>query len=327
MMSYTPVIYILIFLSALFITAFSEKKLIPILTQKAKQPIYTEGPKWHLKKQGTPTMGGIGFVFSALFVLVLAVFYLCANNEFYFAKSLVISFVFAISNSLIGIIDDFAKIKKKENSGLTPLQKLALQAIAATLFILTRRIFLFSSTEIYFSFGTIDLGIFYYPITLLMLIGTINSANLTDGVDGIAASVAFAIGLIFAYISRNANSEVSIMAFCMMGICVGFLIFNLHPAKIFMGDTGSLFFGAFSAACCISLGNPFIILFVGVVYFLEAVSVILQVSYFKLTKKRIFKMAPFHHHLEKCGWSENKIVIWSIIATLLFSIPASLIFV
>ena len=192
---------------------------------------------------------------------------------------------------------------------------------------MARRIFLFSSTEIVFKSFSVDLGIFYYPLTLLMLIATVNCANLTDGIDGIASGVSFAIGIALAFISVNSNYEVSFTAFALMGAAVGFLFFNLHPAKIFMGDTGSLFLGSLAAASCCSLGNPLIIMFVGIVYLIEGVSVVLQVAFYKLTKRRIFKMAPFHHHLEKCGWSENKIVIWAIIITLVFSIPASMIFV
>ncbi|MBQ9070391.1 MAG: phospho-N-acetylmuramoyl-pentapeptide-transferase [Clostridia bacterium] len=321
------VFYLITFVLAFVITAVSVKKLIPILKGKAEQPIYTDGPAWHISKSGTPTMGGLGFIFATSGALFAAIGYLFLNGEEYFAKSLLITVLYAISNSFIGIIDDYAKIRKKENAGLTPLQKLLFQTVAATLFIFARHIFLFSSTDIYFSFGSFDLGVFYYPLTLVMLLGTVNSANLTDGVDGIASGVAFAIGVVLSYLSSGSNSEVSFTAFAMMGIAVGFLIYNLHPAKIFMGDTGSLLFGSLAAASCCSLGNPLIIVFVGSVYFIEGLSVVLQVFWYKLTKKRIFKMAPFHHHLEKCGWSENKIVIWAIIITLILSIPTLIIFV
>lgn len=319
--------YLLTFLVAFSVTAFSVKMLIPRLKRSAEQPIYEEGPVWHLKKQGTPTMGGLGFIFSLCICALVSSVYLFSKKEYYFANSLLITMLYVLSNALIGIVDDYAKIKKKENAGLTPIQKLALQAIAATLFLLARRIFLLSSTAIYFSFGSLDLGVFYYPLALIMLIGTVNSANLTDGVDGIASGVAFAIGISLAFLSAGANYEVGFLSFIMMGIAVAFLIFNIHPAKIFMGDTGSLLFGSLAAAACTSLGNPLIILFVGGIYLIESLSVILQVSFFKITHKRLFKMAPFHHHLEKCGWGENKIVIWAIILTLLFSVPAIFMFV
>ncbi len=320
------IFYLLTFVLAFFITAVSVRNLIPKLKKSAEQPIYEEGPSWHLKKQGTPTMGGLAFIFALSISFFVASLYLFAKKEYYFATSLLLTLLYTLSNSLIGIIDDYAKIRKKENAGLSPLQKLLLQAICATLFLLARKVFLLSSTTIIFSFGTVDLGIFYYPLTLLMLLGTVNSANLTDGVDGIASGVAFAIGISLAFLSAAVNYEVSFIAFSLMGIATAFLIFNLHPAKIFMGDTGSLLFGSLAAAACTSFGNPFLILFVGSVYLIESISVILQVLFFKLTRKRIFKMAPFHHHLEKCGWSENKIVIWAIILTLIFSIPAGFLF-
>ena len=321
------IFYLLTFAIAFTVTGISVKGLIPILKRSAKQPIYEEGPIWHLKKQGTPTMGGLGFVFASAISLSAAAAYLTLINESYFARSLLLTLLFILANALIGIIDDYAKIRKKENAGLTPLQKLLLQTAAATLFLIGRRIFLFADSSIYFSFGTVDLGIFYYPLALVMLVGTVNSANLTDGVDGIASGVAFAVGIALAFMASGSNYEVGFIAFALMGIAVAFLIFNLHPAKIFMGDTGSLLLGSLSAAACISLGNPLIILFVGAVYIIESLSVIIQVLFFKLTHKRVFKMAPFHHHLEKCDWPENKIVIWAIIITLVFSLPAFFLFV
>ncbi len=321
------IFYLLTLTLTFFITAILEKKLIPMLKRGALQPIYTEGPSWHSSKQGTPTMGGIGFLISISFALLSATLYLSFTGEVYFSKSLIISILYAIANSFIGIIDDKAKIKHRENLGLSPTQKIILQSIAAFIFLLARSIFLESSTVIYFSFASIDIGIFYYPLAFLMLLGTVNCANLTDGVDGIASGVAFAIGLSMAYLSMGASHDVGFISFALMGAAIAFLIFNLHPAKIFMGDTGSLLFGSLAAAGCFSLGNPLIILFVGGVYVVEGVSVIIQVVFFKLTGKRIFKMAPFHHHLEKCGWTENKIVIWAVILTLLLSVVSEFIFV
>ena len=321
------IFYIFVFLFTMIATAVAEKRLIPILKRKAEQPIYDEGPSWHLKKKGTPTMGGLGFLISTSIVFSAVTIYLYLSGEKYFATSLLISGIYAILNSLIGIVDDYAKIRKKENAGLTPIQKLILQAAVASIFLVARKIFLHASSEIIFKSMSVDLGIFYYPLALVMLIATVNCANLTDGIDGIASGVSFAIGIVLAFLSVNSNADVTFISFALMGATVGFLFFNLYPAKIFMGDTGSLFLGSLAGACCCSLGNPLIILFVGIVYLLEGVSVILQVLFYKLTKKRLFKMAPFHHHLEKCGWGENKIVIWAIIITLVFSIPASIVFV
>ena len=311
--------YVLAFFASFLITVVAEKRLIPILKATAKQPIYREGPEWHSIKSGTPTMGGLGFLISCFASLISAALYLLFSGEKYFAISLIISLLYAVMNSFIGIIDDRAKIRKKENAGLSPLEKIMLQAIAATLFLLARKILLGDGTFLYFGSGTLNLGIFYYPIALAMLLGTVNCANLTDGVDGIASGVAFAIGLSMAHMSVNSNYEVEFIAFVIMGAAIAFLIFNIHPASIFMGDTGSLLFGSLIAAACFSLGNMLIILPIGIIYVIEGLSVIIQVAVFKLSGKRIFKMAPFHHHLEKCGWSENKIVIWAIIVTVLIS--------
>ena len=319
--------YILTFFITMSVTALLEGRLIPILKKRAEQPLYTEGPDWHLRKKGTPTMGGIAFLLGMPPILLCASAFLFQSGNAYFAKSLIITLVYAVSNGLIGMIDDTAKIRKKENLGLLPLQKLCLQAICATLFLLARHIFLYDSTVIHFSFADIDLGILYYPIALIMLLGTVNCANLTDGIDGIASGVAFSIALCLTLFAAGANYEVGFIAFALMGATVGFLFFNIHPAKIFMGDTGSLYLGAIISALCFSLGNPLIILFVGGVYVIEGVSVILQVLFFKLTGKRIFRMAPFHHHLEKCGWGENKIVIWAMILTAVLTCISSVLFI
>ena len=204
---------------------------------------------------------------------------------------------------------------------LTPIQKLVFQFIIAGLFLLVRYFFISKSTEISFSFASVDIGMLYYPLSLVILVGIINCANLTDGVDGLATSVAFSIGISLLYISCALNTEVSIIASTIIGGSISFLIFNLHPAKVFMGDTGSLYFGALIACSAIMLGNPLLIIFIAGVYVLEGISVILQVSWYKLFKRRIFLMAPIHHHLERIGWSENKICIVSMILTFIFSIP------
>ena len=318
---------ILIFLLTFALTAVFEKKLIPLLRRSAKQPIYADGPVWHMSKQGTPTMGGLGFLFSSSIAFLASLAYLFSIGEKHFALSFAITFIYAAANALIGIIDDSAKIRKRENAGLTPMQKLLLQTAVASVFMLARRFVLLEGTSVYFSFGELNLGVFYYPLGILMLLGTVNCANLTDGIDGLATGVAFALFTALSYFSAEANPEVLFSSFIMMGATLAFLLFNLHPAKIFMGDTGSLFLGALAAASCFSMGNPLLILSIGVVYVIEGASVIIQVAVFKATKKRVFKMSPFHHHLEKCGWGENKIVIWAIILTLLSSLFASFLFI
>ena len=315
-------IYILAFLLTMLLTAILERLIIPYLKKKAKQPIYEEGPRWHVKKSGTPTMGGIGFLFASLITLLL-----CSMFLFFFvskkdALSLLIGLLFALANALIGIIDDRKKLAHKKNQGLTPRQKLVLQISVSVLFLMTRKFLLSDTTKMSFSFGEVDFGFFYYPICIFLLVGLINSANLTDGIDGLASSVAFAIGISLFYVSASLNVESSIISATVIGAAVGFLFFNLHPAKIFMGDTGSLFFGAVISSVAFSLNNPLLLLFVSGVYIIEGTSVILQVGFYKLTHKRIFKMAPLHHHLEKCGFSENRICIIAMITTFILSVPA-----
>ena len=188
-------LYIFIFLSTLILTAFFEKKLIPRLSEIAKQPIYEGGPRWHLKKLGTPTMGGVAFLIASLIVIIPSSLYFLFLKDSVTALSLTVSFIYAALNASIGIIDDLKKLKNKRNDGLTPKQKLLLQFGAAIIFLILRRILLNDSSEIGFSFGTVDLGPLYYPICVFVLLGIVNSANLTFGIDGLAASVEFAIGV------------------------------------------------------------------------------------------------------------------------------------
>lgn len=314
-------LYITSFFFSFLFTFLIEKILIPALTKKAEQPIYAEGPKWHLSKKGTPTMGGLAFVLSITFSLLCGALILFITKDLNGVLSLVICQIYAISNALVGIIDDAKKLKKKKNQGLKAREKLIMQFIFACLFLLARYYLLNDTTEISFSFGDVDLGIFYYPISIIILLGIINCANLTDGVDGLASSVAFSIGVSLLYISSALSTDASVISSAIIGASLGFLIFNLHPARIFMGDTGSLYFGALIASCAFSLRNPLLIIFIAGVYVLEGCSVIIQVVIYKLTKKRVFKMAPLHHHLEKIGWSENKICIVAILLTFIFSIP------
>ena len=315
-------LYVCVFILAFAITAIAEKRLIPALSKIAKQPIYKDGPTWHLKKSGTPTMGGVAFLLAATVTVLLSALF----SMFFISKSvalaLIIYLIYGVSNALIGVIDDLKKLKKKENEGLTPRQKIFLQLLAAVIFLVLRGVFLKDSTAISFSFGEVDLGFFYYPIAIFLLLGIVNCANLTDGIDGLASSVAFAVGVSFLYISAALNVEASVLSATVIGASTAFLIFNLHPAKIFMGDTGSLFFGAIVSSLAFNLENPILLIFIAGVYVIEGITVVIQVCCFKLTHKRIFKMAPLHHHLEKCGWSENKICIVAMIITFILSIPA-----
>lgn len=314
---------ILILILSLGITLAIEWQIIPFLKKRAAQPIYEGGPSWHMKKSGTPTMGGIGFLVAISISLLVACILLRENKTA--VASLLINTVFAMLNSVIGIIDDLTKLRRRENAGLKPYEKIIFQLIVAVLFLMARKFFLGDETTLEFSFGKIELGLLYYPLAILIILGTVNCANLTDGIDGLASSVALTIGVMFSFLSGR-DTGITPTCAALSGGCLGFLFYNRHPAKIFMGDTGSLFLGSIACALAFASGNPTIILFLGIVYAIEGLSVILQVAYFKLTKKRLFKMAPLHHHLEKCGLGENQICVIAVSVTVLTSIIGFVIF-
>lgn len=314
---------ILILILSLGITLAIEWLIIPYLKKRAAQPIYEDGPSWHMKKSGTPTMGGIGFLVAISISLLLACLLLRENRAA--VASLLITTIFALLNSGIGIIDDLTKLRRRENAGLKPYEKIAFQLIVAILFLMARKFFLGDETSLEFAFGKIELGLLYYPLAIIIILATVNCANLTDGIDGLASSVALTIGVMF-FILGGREGGIAPTCAALSGGCLGFLFFNRHPAKIFMGDTGSLFLGSIACALAFASGNPTVILFLGAVYAIEGLSVILQVVCFKLTKRRLFKMAPLHHHLEKCGLSENSICLIAVSITILTSIPALIIF-
>lgn len=314
-------LYVLVFFITFILTVMMERYLIPFLKTRAEQPIYEDGPSWHVSKSGTPTMGGLAFLIAIIISVAISLIYMLSRGMSTEALSLGSCVIYGSLNALIGAIDDCKKLKRKQNKGLTPTQKLILQGILAAGLLAFYHFVMRGSNALSFSFGNIELGIWYYPIAFLVLLGITNCANLTDGIDGLASGVAFAIGASLFFITCALSPEVSVISSAIMGATVAFLLFNIHPAKIFMGDTGSLFLGALLASCGIALGNPLLMLILGGVYSIEGASVILQVAYYKLRKKRLFKMAPIHHHLEKIGWSENRICIVAIILTLLFAIP------
>ncbi len=314
---------LLILILSFLLTAALEKALIPILKRSAKQPIYEGGPSWHISKSGTPTMGGIAFLAVVISQLILSAFYISKREG---VISLLLSLLFAVLNSAVGIIDDLTKLRRQENAGLTPRQKLILQFLTATVFILLRVRLLGADTEISLPFFKIDIGFFYYPLMIIMLVGLVNSANLTDGIDGLSASVALSASAMLLFITDFSIPELSFTASSLIGAMLGFLLFNFHPAKIFMGDTGSLFIGALLASSAMSLKNPLLMILICGVYVLEGISVILQVVFYKLTHKRLFKMAPLHHHLEKCGLSETKICALGAAFTLGMSAIAYLLY-
>lgn len=283
--------------------------LIPVLRRlKFGQTERDDGPESHLKKQGTPTMGGIAIL--AAFAIG-GVFFIKENYD-----GLVVLLV-TLGFGIIGFIDDYIKVVKKRSLGLTPIQKIIGQFIITGLF----TFYIIKSgigTDILIPFTkgmTIDLGIIYIPFLFVAVIGTVNGVNLTDGLDGLASGVTLIVAVFFMMVAWAAGSGILPIAGAAAGSLLAFLIFNAYPAKVFMGDTGSLALGGFVAATAFILKMPIFIIIVGFIYLIESLSVIIQVGYFKKTGKRIFKMAPIHHHFELCGWSETKVVTVFYIVT------------
>ena len=286
--------------------------LIPVLRRlKFGQTEREEGPESHLKKQGTPTMGGIAIL--AAFVMGGAFF---INGNMDGLAVLLVTLGFGV----IGFIDDYIKVVKKRSLGLTPIQKIIGQLVITGLF----AFYIIKSgigTDILIPFTkgvTIDLGIIYIPFLVVTVLGTVNGVNLTDGLDGLASGVTLIVSVFFMMVAWAAGSGILPIAGAAGGSLLAFLIFNAYPAKVFMGDTGSLALGGFVASTALILKMPTFIIIVGFIYLMESISVILQVAYFKKTGKRIFKMAPIHHHFELCGWSETKVVtVFYIITAML----------
>ena len=307
------------------------RPLIPFLkSKKMGQKILEIGPRWHKNKEGTPMMGGLSFIGASVAVLVFALIFMALASELTPLLPAALVVGYGVLNALIGFIDDSAKLRKKQNEGLTARQKYLLQLAAAALFLLLLHLTGVISTELYIPFLGVhwDLGIGYYIIALLLLTGIVNSVNLTDGIDGLSSSVTLVVGMFFtaaAFLSGKVATTyaVALIGALLIGGTLGFLVYNFYPARIFMGDTGSLFLGAMVVGCAFIAGNPLIIVVCGIIYICEAASVILQVGYFKLTHgKRLFKMAPIHHHFEKCGWNEVKIVAVFSAVTALFCTAA-----
>jgi len=291
--------------------------LIPMLHRlKFGQEIREIGPNWHKKKSGTPTMGG--------FIFILPVI-ICTLVFAYSRTKLGISLMlFSLSFGIVGFADDYIKVVKKRNLGLTEKQKFLFQLLFSVIFVVTSVYWLklIDTSIIIPVWGReVDLGIFYIPLALFVLIGCTNSVNLTDGIDGLAASVTFVVCVFFAVTSFVAKlyAITVVNAVCASAL-LGFLLFNRHPAKVFMGDTGSLFLGGVVCSSALLMKNPIVLIVVGGVYVFETLSVIIQVTSFKLTGKRVFKMSPIHHHFEMCGWSEKKIVLTAVSATLLLCV-------
>lgn len=318
----------LILTAAFFlITVVYSRFIIPLLiSHKAGQRILEIGPRWHMNKQGTPTMGGLSFILSILTVTAVITAYSAFAGDTSELIPLALTLCLAVFNGIIGFVDDYCKLVKKKNEGLRAYQKFFLQLIAAGAYVYIMQMTGNISTALHIPFTDIvwQLGHFYYVFAIIIITGIVNAVNLTDGVDGLASSVVFVIGGFFAVVAFTLDFRpLALAAAAIIGATTGFLVYNFHPAKVFMGDTGSLFLGGMVVGMAFMIDEPLIILIAGFITIVETLSVMLQVSYFKLTHgKRLFKMSPIHHHFEKSGWSENKIVFVFSFITLVFCIIA-----
>ena len=292
---------------ACILSAIFGRLLIPVLRAiKAGQSIRESGPTWHNYKAGTPMMGGLMFIAASIVVLVLNAFTMEEYSAFY-VLALALCFGF------IGFLDDFTKLKYKRNLGLTSIQKALLQMAVSAVFLYA----MYKSgmdTHLYIPFFNVSFQlhpIVYIFFAMFVMVGCVNSVNLTDGVDGLSSSVTLPVLVFFTAASvALGRYDLALLPASLVGGLIAYLFYNWHPAKVFMGDTGSLFLGGIVCAMAFALEMPLILILVGFVYICETLSVILQVGYFKLTHgKRLFKMSPIHHHFEMCGWKEEKIVL------------------
>lgn len=285
------------------VTAILCKVFIPVLRKvKLGQKILEIGPSWHKCKEGTPTMGGLFFT-AAIFVSMAALVlpYCIKSGDW----AIFVHFGFALANGATGFVDDYVKLFKKRNKGLSATQKLIIQFALAAAYLYALTIVSPPVTAI---FG-IETGFLWYVIMLVVIVYFVNCSNLTDGIDGLEGSVSAVICVLFVIIAlRSGDTPLGVLAASAVGALIGYLIFNFHPARIFMGDTGSLFLGGLAVGMLMYIDAPLLIFLVGIVWLTEGISDILQVAFFKLTGKRIFKMCPIHHHFEMCGWSEVAIV-------------------
>lgn len=307
------VLYLSVAVLSFAVTALLGRWLIPELHKlKFGQTIREVGPKWHKNKQGTPTMGGIMFILGIALAMIacLPVFYALGVEETFLMKVRVFAGLgMAVAFGAIGFMDDYIGIVKKRNLGLTEKQKLVLQFAVAIAYFASLGLSGDSTATLIPFVGQVDLGFFYYILAAILLVGLVNAVNFTDGIDGLNSTVSF-----FAFLGMAlCAGALSMTGLSALGVaaaagCLGFLVWNWHPAKVFMGDTGSLFLGGVVGALAFGMDLPILLLPVGLVYWAEILSVVLQVSYFKATHgKRLFKMSPIHHHFEMCGWSEMKI--------------------
>ena len=278
--------------------------VLPALPRfKFGQTVRDDGPQTHLKKNGTPTMGGLMIIVAILLVTLI---------RSGISTDILMALLCMFGFGLVGFFDDIVKIKMTRSLGLTPIQKIIIQVVLAFVLAFYRYWTIGSGDQFiipFVKFG-INIGIFYIPLMLIVILGTVNAVNLTDGLDGLASGITAVVSaffVVFAFVVAE-NFGISQMAAATLGACIGFLWFNVNPARVFMGDTGSMALGGAVTAFALFTNSVLIIPIVGGIYFAEALSVIIQVMYFKKTRKRIFKMAPLHHHYEQCGWPETKVV-------------------
>lgn len=307
------ILYIGVSIAAFGITALLGKWMIPFLHRlHFGQTIREIGPSWHKEKQGTPTMGGLMFILGIVIAVCAGVplFYTFGASE----TTLMMVKVFAglgmaVAFGAIGFIDDYIGVVKKRNLGLTERQKLILQFLVAAAYLGSLALAGGNTVTTIPFVGRIDLGFGYYILAAVLIVGLVNAVNFTDGIDGLNSTVSFFVFLALGLCAGiRSMTGLSAMGMASAGACIGFLVWNFHPAKVFMGDTGSLFLGGMVAALAFGIDMPILLLPMGIVYWLEILSVVLQVTYFKATHgKRLFKMSPIHHHFEMCGWSEVKI--------------------
>jgi len=331
-MSPFAILFLSVAVAVFILTVLVERKLIPILkSHKVGQVILEIGPRWHKHKEGTPTMGGIGFILPVMLVMAGFFIYTAVVGTSVDYIPLALTLAFAVANGAIGFVDDYCKLIKKQNEGLTAKQKLFLQLVFATAYVTVMAYTgnLPTTIDVPFTEFSLQLGWIWYPLAVLILVGVVNGANLTDGIDGLASSVVFVISGFFALLAFVWQDEqLSLIGASLLGASLGFLVYNFHPAKVFMGDTGSLFFGAMVIGGMMSSGLALIGILISLVFIVEMLSSLLQRVYFKLTRKltgtgkRIFRMAPLHHHFEKCGWNEYRIVGVFSFVELLFCILA-----
>ena len=293
------------------ITAVAGKLLIPELVKlKAGQSIKEIGPTWHMTKQGTPTMGGLMFIIGIGITVVILGWKGMVQGDF----THIYVYLFALVFGVIGYIDDYQKVKHHRNTGLTAIQKFLLQLAAAVAFLCLLRAEGHLSPNLYIPFFNTYVvlnWVVYMILAAFIIVGTVNAVNITDGLDGLSTSVTIPVAAFFAVLGVvwKGFPQLGVFGGAMAGGLLAFLLYNHYPAKVFMGDTGSLFLGGAVVAMAFIINNPLIIVVAGLLYIIECVSVMLQVLYFKCTHgKRLFRMAPIHHHFEKGGWSEPKVV-------------------